>query len=588
MTLLWPYGLIALAGVPAAILIALWRARRRELTVPSLILWDRLAEKVSDAGRKRRSPIDAAFILAAVFAAAAAFAIAGLMLKATTEPARTLLLVIDRSASMSMKQGAVTRWELAKRELGKVVDELASGDHVYLATSPPGDPVRIGPLAPKRARDKIEAMRPTDRPGDIVKDTARAMASANALSPFAAVVCTDTPRALPEGNAGRMAVIGVGGAADNIFFTRFGPADDKALIGVKNIGRARQVTLALTSDGGSLGTKTIDIDDGAEETMIFHAAQLADARWVEARIDADDSTAADNYFYAARRPEERIRVLFIGKANPFVERALEVNPAVELIRGREPEKTDDPPPYDLLVYNGAAPEITPGCSTVVIDPPNSFGTITVGGVVAEPEVTGVADLELTCGGGLAEISTKAARKMTGGASVLVDSDKGPLVIEDDKLVCVGFDISPENTRWMFTPGFVVFWAKLIGKLSPGGRAGLAWARVGEAVTPANEANWNMTRIRPGHMLIMKSDGGEFYFRPESAGIYELASGEDKTLLAFNVFDEGESSTRGSSLFFEGGLPRVAAGAGPAREVPLTPALMALAIVLAAAYWYTRK
>ncbi|HUU69861.1 MAG TPA: BatA domain-containing protein, partial [Planctomycetota bacterium] len=77
MNFLWPYALAALIGVPAAVLIALWRARRREVPVASLLLWQSLARKLADSGRKRRTVLDLPLVLAAVSALLLGIAAAG-------------------------------------------------------------------------------------------------------------------------------------------------------------------------------------------------------------------------------------------------------------------------------------------------------------------------------------------------------------------------------------------------------------------------------------------------------------------------------------------------------------------------------
>jgi len=587
VSLLWPYGLAALAGVPAAILIALWRARRRDLTVPSLMLWDRLAEKVSEAGRKHRKLVDASLVLAAVFAALAGLAVAGPMLTAPAEPGRTLLLVADRSASMNMKQGGSTRWDLAVRELGKLLGELTPADTVYLATSPLGDTVLVGPLRPDGAIERLQKMQPTDRPGDIVKDVTRTLASARALKPFVAVVCTDTPEIL-EADAGPIGAIGVGGPIDNAFFTRFGSSKDEVVLGVKAVGGRRRVTLRLTADDRILGEEALEIADGTEETVAFKAPELVDAQWVEARIMGDDSLAADNYFYAARQPQGRIRVLFIGQTNLFVERALEVHPGVELVRGGEPKEATEPLPYDLLVYNGTSPKKIPECSTVVINPPDSFGPITVAGALKNPVVTGVTQEELTGDAGLSEITVAAARRITGGRDIVVDSDKGPLVIADENVVCLAFDISPENTKWMYTPGFAVFWLRLLERVSPARRPGLTWTRLGEESPTAAPQSVRAVRKRPGSGLVAQPNGGEIPFRPDFAGVYELTSGAEKSLVAFNMLAPGESSTRGSSKVLDSKILNAEAGTRAAHEMPMTAAVMAIAVMSVMMYWYLRR
>jgi len=584
VSFLWPYGFLALAAVPAAVLIALWRARRREMPVPSLMLWQRLAERISDTGQRRRKLVDAALVLAALFALLAAGALAGPLLSVSAKPRRVVLLVIDRSASMNMKEGAGTRWDTGRRILGEFLADLPPADNVYIATTPADDPVRVGPLTPDEAARAVNAMQPTQRPADIVSDVAAALAAAQALRPFDTLVCTDTPERLPDG----MNAIGVGGAADNIFFTRFASADNKVLIGVKNIGDERKTMLHLAADGRAVKKVPLDIGPDEEKTFILDAPDLADAQWVEIRIEADDSLRSDNYFYAAREPERRIRVLMVGEDNLFVKRALKADPAVEFVRGDDPGDTEGPLPYDMLVYNEAASAKVRDCLTVVINPPKSFGHITVRGEVRRPEITAVADDPLTKDAGFSMININTARRITNGGTVLVNFDKGPLVIRSGKLVCMAFGLSLENTRWMLETGFPVFWAKLIGSASESRRPGLVYVRVGnEATLRLLDAETATRRIYPNGDPDAEYEVDGFSFGPDRAGIYSLTDGTRERTIAFSMLSPSESSTQGTSKTFDKTAQPEPAAHGE-RDVPLTGALMCAALVAAITCWYVKR
>jgi Ca-activated chloride channel family protein len=584
VSFLWPIGFLALAGVPAAILIALWRARRRDVPVPSLMLWQRLAERISDTGQRRRKLVDASLVLAAIFALLAAVAVTGPMLSVPAKPGRAVLLVIDRSASMNMKVGGATRWESARQGLREFLAELTPADSVYLAASPAGDPARLGPLTPDEAAETLDAMRPTQRPADLIEDVATALAAAQALRPFETLVCTDTPELLPDGaNA-----IGVGGTADNVFFTRFASSGSKVLLGVKNIGAARKTMLHLSADGRPAKAAPLDIGPGEEKTLILDAPELADARWVEARIAADDSLPADNHVYAAREPQRRVRVLLVGEGNLFVTRALEADPDVELIRGEDPGDTDDPLPYDMLVYNEAAPAKVRDCSTIVINPPKSFEGATIGGEVYRIEVTAVADDALTRNCGLSDINVNTARRITNGGTVLVNSNKGPLMTRSGKLVCLAFGLSLENTKWMLETGFPVFWAKLLEGASTDRRPGLAYTRLGdEAPLRLLGAKTTARRIHPNDGPEARYETDGFTFRPDRAGICRLKDATHERTIAFSMLSPEESSTQGTSKPFDE-ITNADPAAHGARDVPLMAAATCVALVAAMACWYVKR
>ena len=587
MSFLWPFGLLALLGVPAAVLIALWRAKRRDVDVPSLMLWQRLAEKISDTGQKHRAVIDMPLILAGMVALLLGLAAAGPMLASRPAGGRTFLLVLDRSASMQMKQNDSSRWIQAMRQLQKLLGQLTDDDAVHLATSPAGDDVRVGPMPPSEAAELLRAMRPTDRSADLADDVARAVASAESLKPFSMIVCTDSPDVLPPS----MPAIGVGGPADNLFFTRFGFSGGTILLGVGNAGKPRTANLQLIADGRMLEQRKISLANSAESTEMFGGTDdVENARLLEARLVADDSLQADNYFYAVREQAQRLRVMLIGHDNAWLESAIAVHDGIELIRSAKEASADS---YDLLIYNGVAPKnLTGRTPAVVIDPPESFGGIAVGGAIRQPKITSVSGDPLTDDTDLADIAVETARGITAAAGVLVASDKGPLVVRDGNVICLAFSIGRENTDWMLKAGFPVFWAKMVEKLSSQTRATLVHHQIGSrASVRISERNATLKRTKPAGEPASKPPAGEFVFRPDLGGVYELTDGADTRLFAFNMLDSRESSTTGSWKSIDHGTIGNAASraaGGAAAALMLAPVLVSIGLALAVAQWCLKR
>jgi len=622
MNFLWPYALAALIGVPAAVLIALWRARRREVPVASLLLWQSLARKLADSGRKRRTVLDLPLVLAAVSALLLGIAAAGPVLSHAGIRGRTVLLVLDRSASMKMNQNGTARWDLARREAHRLLDELSAQDRVYVAAGPQADPVRVGPLGPAEAGKLLDTLQPTDRPANLADDLSRALAAAEAIRPFSAVVFTDDPAAAPPeaiGGAGAIAVVSVGGPADNVFFTRFGfsataavAGDDacRILLGVKNSGGPRDVTLCLAADDGGARTgapaaRSVHLDAGAEHTEIFEG-DFAAARFLAAKIEADDSLAADNLLYAVRPPERHVRVLLQGNDNPFIEAALKVFPSVEIVHGAasagQAAAAAGLAEFDIVICNGVSPGAIsfPG-PVVVIDPTETFGPIAVGPPVDDPKITTLASGSILDDTGLADARIRSARRITvaataAGARVLAASDRGPMVVENANVICLGFSLDRSNTDWMLKPGFPVFWAKVMERLSPDGRRGFVSYPTGQdaAVPPADGAR-TAVRVLPERGEQFELPAQEESFRTELAGLYELSShGQPQSLLAFNLLDSAESSTKGSTGLFtremiKEHVPDVGSGRAAGRSSWLLMNLvLAAGVVSLLAHWYLKQ
>ena len=607
---LWPYALAALVGVPAAVLIALWRARRRRVRVASLLLWQSLARKLADSGRKRKTIFDLPLVLAAASALLLGIAAAGPVLSRMERRGRTVLMVLDRSASMTMQQNGVARWELARREAHRLLDELSADDRVCIAASPPTIG-RIGPIRPisaDEARKLLDTLQPADRPASITDDLARAMAAANAFGPSSTVVFTDDPAAVPSearGATGAVSAVSVGGPADNVFFTRLGFSGDdgrtRILLGVMNSGGPRDITLSLAAGGGTAMdapplARSIHLDAGAEHTEIFDG-DFENARFVAAKIEPDDALAADNLIYAVRATARPVRVLLLGRENSFIESALGLHPSVELVRGAAPPKdAAGAGQFDLAVCNGVTPGAGFPCMTVAIDPPEAFGSIGVGRPADNPKVTMQAAGSVLDDTGLAEARIGSARAITAAATarVLAASDKGPVVVEDGTVICFGFAFDQSNTDWPLRPGFPIFWAKVLERISPDGRRGFVSHLVGqEAAMPPGDSARRAVRIQPERGAEIELSAEQTSFAAELAGLYEL-DGQQSSLAAFNLLDASESSTKGTTGLFTremikehvpGIASKLAAGRTTWRVMNL---ILAAGVASLLAQWYLKR
>ena len=89
MTLLHPWALVALLAVPVLVLLSLWRWRRREAPVSSLLLWRQVAgELAASPASHRRRRLDPLLLLRAAIALVLAGAAAGLLVPHGGQPGR--------------------------------------------------------------------------------------------------------------------------------------------------------------------------------------------------------------------------------------------------------------------------------------------------------------------------------------------------------------------------------------------------------------------------------------------------------------------------------------------------------------------
>ena len=126
MTFLYPIGLLDLIGIPILIIVYLIKNRYTEQTIASTFLW-----RLSERFLKRRNPLSRitgiiSLILQLLLVAALSLAVAHPII-VLPGAAHEYCFILDGSASMNMEMDGKTRFDLAKEEILKVVDEAKEG-----------------------------------------------------------------------------------------------------------------------------------------------------------------------------------------------------------------------------------------------------------------------------------------------------------------------------------------------------------------------------------------------------------------------------------------------------------------------------
>jgi len=116
-------SLVGLLAVPVLALLSLWRWRRREAPVSSLLIWRRVAaEHASRSAHQRRHRVDPFLLLRVAIAVALTGAAAGVLFLSKDPPGRSVVLIVDHSASMAAS------WDACRAALDRALDSLDPAD----------------------------------------------------------------------------------------------------------------------------------------------------------------------------------------------------------------------------------------------------------------------------------------------------------------------------------------------------------------------------------------------------------------------------------------------------------------------------
>lgn len=553
MSLLHSLGLLALAAVPVLVALSLWRWRRREVVVSSLLLWRDVATawRQTPHARQRRR-LDPLVALRVAVALAVTAALCAPVWLRPARLARRVVVVVDRSASMAARRpDGLSRWQACRGELMKLLVRLRGDDRVDVVAVPPPEvrpiPLDLGPGDARAVLLALEASDAAVEPKELVRAAADALRRCVGAS---VVVATD---AALDGLPAGAHVLAAGGPMRNLGITAFAAraARDgrhEVLVTVSNASpEPAAAGVRLFADGREAGRRAIAVGPGASEPLIFEA-KLGAAAVLEARLDGRDALAADDRAWLARRPD-RLRVALLGDDSPYLRRALGVQSGVELVEPAELPAEAVPRGCGLAVYVHAVPAKLTGGSVVAVAPAGPVGGLRPGPLVAAGEGVAAARRDpLMAAVRLDGVPLGRVRKAATPAAfeVLAGTEGVPLIGRwregGTRLTYVGID--PAASDWPLDASFPVFWANVVAEAQgrEAGQGEFLTARPAEAIAVGGEGE--VTLVEPGGSRRTLAAG---VFRPETVGLHRIAAGKQERTLAVSLLAERETLAPGEAV-----------------------------------------
>ncbi len=357
----------------AILLLYILRMKRLSRTVASTMLWrESLRDLQANAPwQKLRSSLLMWLQLAVV--ALAVLALSRPAYQVLAGGGQTLAIVLDASASMNARDVTPSRFDKARAEAGRLINELGNGDQGALIVA--GRTTQV--LAPLTGdKNALKRALANAQVQDARCDLREAIVLASSLlrnqKPSQVVVLSDgamdTITAPPTGGA-TLQWVRVGERDENVAITAMDAARPYArnakpqvFVTVSNFGKqARSVDLELARDERLVAVRKISVPAATKGAPGTHSELFDNLNFNDglfrARFDLNDDLAVDNFAFARLEAPQKVRVLLLSAGNGFLERALELAGAVELTRGAASDfaKANSEAKFDVVVCDGVTP-----------------------------------------------------------------------------------------------------------------------------------------------------------------------------------------------------------------------------------------
>jgi hypothetical protein len=585
------------AGLPLAQLLAVFGAvgfgvvvlyilklRRRVVAVPFSPLWERILRDKEATSLFSKLKRLLSLLLQLALLALLVLALGDPRAAESLLHGRTVVVLIDASASMQATDVAPSRLAAAKDEVKKIVRGLGGADRMLVAQMD----AMVTPLGPMTAdtaalERELDGIHPTDARADFPRALRFASDVLRGVDHGEIIVVSDGALGEPSDSSGavhlgsaKLSYVEVGKSDRNVGITQFSvrryPLDKsryEVMLELSNTGAASEdVELQLLGDGALVDVTRLRLQPGASLPRFYPQLSGANRR-LEAKIALVDGTRddlpADDRAYALLPERRRAKVLVVTAGNTYLEAALlldeyldvtDVAPAAypqALARGS----------WDTVIFDGATPPEMPGANALYLDPRGPGAPVKVTDELKQPgfdkidrkhpvvRFLALDDVNIALGRKLVpETGDRVLGASDGGASpLLVAGTRGGY-----RFVAVGFDVRdsdlPLRTAWpLFVIDCVNWFTDEDTQYLSGFRTGEVWRiPVAGGVTSAT------LRLPDGSVEPVPVHEGRAVLLGEQAGFYELTAGEQQTEFAANLLDRSESAIAPRSTLTVEGRP----------------------------------
>lgn len=496
-----------------------------------------------------------------------------------------LLFVFDLSASMQADDGNGSRLESAVSDARKRVDGLPDGARVSILTAGAqvSQPVArtADTITVKRALDALKA---ENGGADLDGALSLAYALARELTDAQIIVYSDQP----VDNADVIQPQ-VGPGLSNLAILSLNASGTVAVARIANYGAQTEVTLECYADDVLCDLRTLTLQEDEITSVRFDLPE--NALVAQARIAGQDALAADNVRFWVSRKSSGTTIVFAGRDNVFLEKALSLRADVTLLRTTA-EEAAAVSGGALTVLDGPLPDTMPERSALLLIDPDAY--------IGEHHDTPVT---LTAASGalantlneylqVEQIQVSAWNTVPYGTPVWLAGGEPVLtILEEDgrRIVILGFDLHQSNLPLL--KEFPIWVQRLLDFLVPEPLgAGFTDADCGSviSITPQTFAR-DAAVLTPSGRRIPISLGGTAFADTNEIGVYHLLQTDengDETSVPFVLhIPAAESDVRTAA---QGLSTENAASGGSSYGREWTPWLIGLLLVITILEWWVYR
>jgi hypothetical protein len=593
MHFITPLNLALLSLLGVIILLYLLKLRRKEFVVPSTLLWHQAILDLQANAPIQKLKKNLLLFLQLLILSMVVFGVARPYILTRSYQGQNLALIMDASASMNATDERPSRFERARKQALDMVDRMSMGDKMMVVLAASKTRVLSGFTSDKRA---LKAALAEARAHDTTSNLREAIVLALSLIKGQA---RSTIYILSDGALGRIPDLRVGSSA--IRYLKFGKgvnnlaitaldvrrtyttnASYQIFVTIENFSdRDRETILELYRNDKLVAPRRVTVPKAKGGRAGKHSELFGnlgfDSGLIRAQFDATDDLAADNLAYAELEPQATVKVLLVTQDNFVLERCLNVDPNIRLVRVK-PSDFKPVKGFDVIIFDRNTPKSLPDTGILAIDSQPPGAPLTVRGVVMNPTIVEwdrrhpvTRWLSL----GDIRISEASIAKPADWGRGIVETENGAIVVAGEKggrrFVWCGLDFI--KSTWWRRPAFPIFIHNAVRWLATAKRTSeeSTQRHTGETIqvlAPESVKSVDITlpdkttvRLVPDEKGIVSLD------RTERVGPYEFKAADFRKNVGASLLNKRESNIKPrDAIDLSGGAVRAVESTRTNREI----------------------
>lgn len=458
--------------LPIILLMYLLKQKHENYSISSILLWQQALKDIEANAPWQKLKRNLLMLLQLLIVSLLIVALAEPFIVSEEGHVNDFILVLDSSASMQMEDVSPSRFEAAKREMIKIVENSRPGTRFSVIGMG-----YTGSVFASKSSDRgtvINAIKKITVTNGVANDRAvRAILRPILAQSQNVQVMLFGDRMYPIADS-HFQFVPLAGANHNAAVTLLSyTIQAEKMTVLSRIANYASVpkTLSLSLYGDEKVLDARDIKLGAGETEDVYWQLPANAvRLLSCQIDTEDDLALDNTARTVVNTQEVKKVLLVTERNVFLEKVLTLMPGLEVFKTNL-ENGDISEGYRLYIYDGYVPRLLPKDGNILVfNPPAENTLIDVKGEYAHPstvEKTGHPLTEYVEDFDFAISSIKEVSVPEWGETALKVGDKPAIIAgqkDNQRIIIVGFDI--HRTDMPLKPVFPIMMNNFINWLMP--------------------------------------------------------------------------------------------------------------------------